>query len=50
MKNLDDVEDYNFISVVNFAAAKTLNNYCSKDEIKAIHLKNLKMKILKQLA
>ena len=41
MKNLDNVEDCNFISVVNFAAAKRLNNYCSKDEIKAITFEEL---------
>ena len=35
IKNPDDVEDCNFISVVDFAITERLNNCCSKEEIKA---------------
>ncbi|KAH9697099.1 protein NEN1 [Citrus sinensis] len=35
IKNPDDVEDCNFISVVDFAITERLNSCCSKEEIKA---------------
>ena len=36
MKSPDDVEDCNFISVVDFTIAERLNNCCSNEEIKAV--------------
>ncbi|KAH9696077.1 hypothetical protein KPL71_023031 [Citrus sinensis] len=42
MKNLDEVEDCNFISVVDFTVAERLNNCYSKNEINAVTFKEFK--------
>ena len=42
MKNADDVENCNFISVVKFVVIKRLNNCCSKKEIKDATFEELK--------
>ena len=42
MKSLDEVEDCNFISVLDFVIAERLNNCCSKEEIKAVKFEELK--------
>ena len=36
MKSPDEVEDCNFISVVDFAVTERLNNCCSKEEINTV--------------
>lgn len=41
MKSPDDVEDCNFVNVVDFAIVERLNSCCSKEEIKAARFKEL---------
>lgn len=41
MKNPDEVENCNTISVVDVAATKRLNSYCSKEEINAATFEEL---------
>ena len=36
MKNPDDIEDCNFISVVDFVVVERLHSYCNKEEINAV--------------
>lgn len=42
MKSPNEVEDCNLISVMDFAVIERLNNYCSKEEIKAATFEELK--------
>lgn len=51
MKSLDNVEDCNFISVVDFAIAERLKVDIEKRKLRLQHLKNLNTNIkpLKQL-
>ena len=42
VKSPDDVEYCNFISVVDFAIAERLNNYHSKEEVKAVTFEEFK--------
>ena len=41
MKSLDEVEDCNFIIVVDFVVAKILHSCCNKKEINAVTFKEL---------
>ena len=41
MKSPDDVEDYNFISVVDFTVVERLSSCCSSEEIKALTFEKL---------
>ena len=41
MKSIDDVEDCNFISVIDFTVIERLNGYCSNKEIKAVTFEEL---------
>lgn len=44
IKSLDEVEDYHFVSTVELAIINSLNNYCRKEEIKAVTFEELKDK------
>ena len=41
MKSIDDVEDCNFISVIDFTVVERLNRYCSNEEINAVTFEEL---------
>ena len=41
MKSIDDVEDCNFISVIDFTGVERLNRYCSNKEINAVTFEEL---------
>ena len=41
MKSIDDVEDCNFISVIDFTGVERLNRYCSNEEIKTVTFEEL---------
>ena len=41
MKSIDDVEDCNFISVIDFTVVERLNRYCSNKEINAVTFEEL---------
>ena len=47
MKNPDGVEDCNFLSVVDSIATERIDNYCSKEEIRAATF-DLKKRMLQQ--
>ena len=44
MKSPDEVEDCNFISVVDFVVAEILNSCCSKEEISVVTFEELDYK------
>ena len=41
MKSPDEIEDCNFISVMNFVVAERLHNCCSKEEINVVTFEEL---------
>ena len=41
MKSIDDVEDCNFINVIDFTVVERLNKYCSNEEIKSVTFEEL---------
>ena len=41
MKSPDEVENCNFISVVDFTMTERLNSYCSKEDINVVTFKEL---------
>lgn len=49
MKCPDDVEDCNFISVMNFAVLERLTSCCSNEEIKAAAFEELEDEELKMV-
>ena len=49
MKSPDEIEDCNFINVVDFVVAERLHSCCSKKEINAVTFENLMIKIVEQL-
>ena len=44
MKSLDEVEDCNFVSVVDLAMTEMIDSYCNKEEIKATTFEELEEK------
>ena len=42
MKSLDEVEDCNFMSVVDLVVTEMIDSCCNKEEIKAVTFKELK--------